>query len=314
MIRYGAVLLAAMLLGSGIAAAKVSRASTPLPVGHRHGGWMARGANPKHSWLYVSGYNSNNIAIFDLAQVGNAQIGSITAGLSAPGAMTVDAQGTLYVVNGFGGNVTIYPAGSTSPSLTLSASLIDPTGVAVDAAGNVYVTTRNEAKTTSSVVEFPPGGTTPSQVITSDLMTNVIAETIDAAGNVYIADYNKGVSEIAGGSSQVVSLGLLRWTHTNGIAIDPANGDLFVGDGPGDMRVRVYAPGNLSPERTLQGRYVAWALASGAIGKHEYIFVPDAPNFAVHVFRDKSNKVFSTISSAQTADIAGVAFKPAGVP
>jgi serine/threonine-protein kinase len=276
---------------------------------------MAPDANSKHPWLYVSGFNSNNVAIFDLAKVGSPQIGSITRGVKGPCGMAVDSSGTLYVANDVGSNVTIYPPGAVAPSLTLATSLTQPTSTAVDGAGNVFVTNRNVARTIAEVVVFPPGQTTPSLTITSGTLTDIIDEALDPAGNLYVADRRNGVAEIPGGTSQVVPLGLGGLTSAGGITIDGKSGDLLVAQDNGpSMRIQVYRSANPEILRTLKGSYVTYSLAMGTIDRHEYAFVPDASTGRVYLFRAMSNHPYSVISPLETADICGVAFKPAGVP
>jgi DNA-binding beta-propeller fold protein YncE len=131
----------------------------------RSQGWIARDANPQHAWLYVNGEDNNVVFIYDLEKIGFPEIGKITAGVIAPFGMAVDAQGTLYVVNQHGsgsapGTVTVYPAGSTTPSLTIAKGLNNPQGVAVDANGNVYVTNRGPAP---GIAVYAAGQTTLSQ-------------------------------------------------------------------------------------------------------------------------------------------------------
>jgi hypothetical protein len=45
-------------------------------------GWLQRGANPKHVWIYVAGSSGNVIEIFDLTKLGTPKIGEITQGVN----------------------------------------------------------------------------------------------------------------------------------------------------------------------------------------------------------------------------------------
>ena len=284
-------------------------------VTQRRDGWMAKDANPKHPWLYVSGFDSSNVSVFDLARVGSPQIGSITSGVNGPCGMTIDSEGTLYVANDVGANVTIYPPGAISPTVTLSASLTEPTSTAVDGAGNVYVANRNIPRTVANVVVFPPGQTTPSEVITSDLLTDIVSEALDASGNLYVADNWSAVSEVLNGTSHVVALGLNGLSIAGGITVETKRGNLLVAkEGGPSMRIQVYGQGNPRLLRTLNGSYVAYSLATGIIGEQEYTFVPDASSGRVYLFREKADQPYSVVTPLQVSDICGIAFKPAGVP
>jgi hypothetical protein len=229
--------------------------------------------------------------------------------------MTLDAQGTLYVANynhgTFGGGVTVYPAGSSTPSLTLSQGLGAPLDVAVDTNGDVYVVNRGSPP---SIVVYPPGQTTPSRSITSSLIQSPTQVLFDSARNLYFGDNNAGVSEIAFGSQQPVSLNLQGLANTSGIALDPLDGDLFVADIHFN-KVFVYPPGNVQPARKLKATVQACFLGSGAIKDAEYIFVPDCGNSGnVWVFKHNASKPLTVLTLNAAGGACCIAFKPAGVP
>jgi hypothetical protein len=122
-------------------------------------------------------------------------------GSTGPGAVALDAAGTLYVAdqindgNGCAdtvgdGTIEEYPAGSTSPSFTITAIPGCVRGVGVGADGSVYVSylyyTASGA-TQSDVMKFPPGS---NQGVRLNLqVTGVLYYGIafDAAGNLVVA-------------------------------------------------------------------------------------------------------------------------------
>ena len=60
-----------------------------------------------------------------------AFIRSITDGIDQPLAVAADASGTLYVAN-FGNNaITVYPSGSSTPSMTVSTGVRGPDAIAL---------------------------------------------------------------------------------------------------------------------------------------------------------------------------------------
>jgi hypothetical protein len=311
MIRHAALVFASALLVSGIAGANVAGHASHQTSGQRHG-WMARYANPKHAWLYVAGYDNSAVFIYDLSVLGTPQIGEIAQGVDGPAGVTIDNQGTLYVVDQNANCVTLYPAGSTSPSLTLSAGLDFPNSAAVDASGAVYVTSRNSSP--ASIVVYPPGSSTPSGTITSPLIVDPLQDFFDAAGDLYFTDYSTGVNEIPTGSSQPVSVGLQGVPNPAGIVMDPSDGDLFVQNyAPGAYKTLVFAPGNVNASRTLKDNDAANLLALGKVRGHEYVFVPDFFSSRVDVFRHNARKPVAVINTA-AENVNGVAFKPADVP
>ena len=278
---------------------------------HRQVGWMARDANPRHAWLYVSGYYSNNVLVYDLEQLGVPQIGAITTGVNGPRCVSLDASGSLYVSNTNGGNVTIYPPGATTPSLTLSG-LTSPACATVDAQGNVWVSNHG---TPSSIVVYPPGVATPSQTITdAALIKSPEQLAFDADGNAIFGDDVTGVSKIPVGSNKPVSLRLkgLVPNSTEGIAIDPRNGSLFVTFGFDTEHINVYRKGHRQPEHSISTP-TADSFASGSFRHRNVLFVPGSRTNAVAVFHENATTAFASIQ-AGTSYTRGAAFKAAGVP
>jgi hypothetical protein len=318
MTRYAAVLATTLLVGLGGSASYQSalaatqglqRPQTEAVVrasGSR--GWFAPGANPEHPWLYVTGYYNSVLSIYDLSKFGTPKIGQITQGISGPGGVAVDAQGAVYVANQTSGNVTIYPPGGTTPSLTLSQGLSHASGVAVDTNGDVYVSNRGG---TPDIVVYPPGQSTPSRTITSNLIQDPAQLVFDSARDLYIADPFAGVSEIKFGSQQPVSLGLQGLWHAGGI--DPLNGNLFVGDCGGGKQINVYAPGNPNPVRTLSGMSRSYFMTIGRVRRVEYVFAPNFESDTVTVYRHNATNPSTTLVTGQSG-AGAVAFKPADVP
>jgi DNA-binding beta-propeller fold protein YncE len=275
-------------------------------------GLLAPGSATEDVWLYVSGLENNVVTIYDLSELGTPEVGKITTGVSAPIGLAVDSQGNLYVANTTG-SVSIYPPGAAAPSLTLTQGLTEPISVAVDNGGNVYVA--NRGGSSPDIVVFPPGSTTPSNTITSPLIEVPNQVQFDASQDLYYSDNSTGVSEMAYGSSVLVSLGLQGLTRTNGVAIDPDNGNLFVGNfGNGQDDVLVFKPGAVQASSALRGSKGADMLAMAAVDGLEYVLVPDAYTNVVHVFLDESKTSIVTLHPRPAHFPEGVAVKPAGVP
>jgi Beta-propeller repeat len=274
---------------------------------------------PRHSsmsadpWLYVGGVNSNSVSIYDLAQPGYPKIGSITNGVSQPQGITIDGAGNVYVV-GLAGSVTVYPPGGSNPSLTITNGLSngDTVDCAVDTNGDVYVSVRGGP--TPSIQVYAAGQTTPYRTITSPLIIAPSQLEFDSGRNLYFGDVRTGLNEIPFGSQTVQSLPYKRFKGTDGMALDPLNGNIAISTA--DTRhqvVHVYASGIKKPILTLKSESGADTVAIGAIGSVEYLFVPNSGTNSVN-FYEHGSKIPASTLHTDVGYLVGVGYKPAGVP
>jgi sugar lactone lactonase YvrE len=153
-----------------------------------------------------------------------------SAKLSNPAGLAVDASGNVYIADAGnklveqlspGGQIVVIAGGGgTVPSFTsgaaASAQLSNPTGVAVDAAGDVYIADQGnnliEEVTTGQIVAIVGGGIkTPPEFssFTRDADTvalmNPSAVAVDGAGDVYFVDQGRSdIDELTGGQVGIV--------------------------------------------------------------------------------------------------------------
>jgi DNA-binding beta-propeller fold protein YncE len=309
----GIVTLAALAISGASAATTPTRSlshTQPPASAFRSSGWFVMNANAKHTWMYAVGVDTNEVSVYDLSRFGTPKIGSITQGVNTAAGVTLDARGNLYVANrGSSGNVTVYPPGATTPSLTLQG-LSMPISIAVDPNGDVYVANRGSAP---SIVVYAQGQITPYRTITDPLIQIPTQLQFDAARNLYFSDNNTAVSKIAHGSQTAVSLGLQGLSYPSGLALDPRNGNIFVSDiRTSQNQVVVYKPGSVNPVRRLS-QSSADLLTVARIHNTEYLFCPDTLTNAVIVYKANARKPLTTIST-DVRYLIGVAIKPAGVP
>jgi len=97
-----------------------------------------------------------------------------SSGLYGPTAVAVDSNEKVYVTNNGGNNVTTYLSDGTRTTPTINIST--PYGIAVDAAGKIYVANG------SGIYTFNPDGSPSSPTITGSSFGFV---AVDATGNIY---------------------------------------------------------------------------------------------------------------------------------
>ena len=235
------------------------------------------------------GDNINCEAYYECGDGGPAT----SANLFYPQDVAVDASGNLYIAD-FGNNAVRKVTASTGIITTVAgmgllnqgftgdggpatkAELDDPYGVAVDAAGNVYIAdtgTERIRKVTAStgVIETIVGGGSGCAGATDTLgdgctgpnttLTTPSKVLLDASGNLYIADKGNNMIRIMNAKTQIVTIfagggslcsaetdaigdGCVATSATlygpNSIAFD-ATGDLYISDGSDELVRRVDA-------------------------------------------------------------------------
>jgi len=222
--------------------------------------------------LYVADYGNNLIQKITPAGVvttlaGNGTIGAnnglgTAASFNGPSGVAVDGSGNVYVADA-GNNLIrkITPAGQvstlagtvvaadTSNTVTTEPVFAGPSGVAVDAAGNVYVADAgdNQIKkvTPAGVVSTLAGSVNSGSADGTGAaasFNNPTGVAVDATGNVYVADFlNNLIRKVAPGGIVTTIAGSNTTGSTNGpgtlasfyfpnsLAVDAA-GNLYVAD------------------------------------------------------------------------------------
>jgi Fibronectin type III domain len=219
----------------------------------------------------------------------------------------VTPSGALSVIAGTG------ISGPPSPGQpATSSSLSIPDGLALDAAGNLYVADENNGlvekiDTTGVVSIFAGGGANPpsttAQPATSVVLRSPVGIAVDASGNVFLSDAGQSeiveisasgeLSVIAGGGSTIPGANPMPATEAamnfpRGVALDAA-GNLYVADTYYELVEKVSPTGTLSifagtggaglptPNRPATSSMLRFpmSVASDAVGN---VFIADAFN------------------------------------
>ncbi|MEU0505073.1 serine/threonine-protein kinase PknD [Nocardia sp. NPDC005998] len=165
-----------------------------------------------------------------------------TAGLLAAAVAVTVAATIAFVIGvqrepGGGGNSPkpIAPGYSSQIALPFTSVSL-PTGVAVDTAGNVYVTDMASDR----VLKLAAGASTPTPLPFTGLK-NPQDVAVDTAGNVYVSDTsNDRVLKLAAGASTPTPLPFTGLKDPHGVAVDGA-GAIYVADRGNDRVLKLAA-------------------------------------------------------------------------
>jgi len=174
--------------------------------------------------------------------------------------LAVDAAGNFFAAESIQGGQSLlleFPAGGGAPVTLAQPGFNETRGVAVDGAGDVYITGMNGA--TQYLYEVPSRGT--QQLL--NIPANYIA--VDGAGDLFYTDDSDGLSELPAGGSQSSTLAALNFSGT-GIAFD-GTGGFFVSDFEDSQVVDLPAGCTSSScQTTITSVDGPWQLATDAAG------------------------------------------------
>jgi len=271
-------------------------------------------------------------------QPGSADGVGANARFLYPCAVAVDGAGTVYVTDTGNQNVRKITAGGVVTTLAgtlgvagsangsaLAAQFNLPQGIAVDAAGNVYVSDTNNdtirmistggvvTTLAGSVGQAGDAGGTGS----SALFNNPFGLAVDAVGNLYVADYgNSLIRKIAAGGAVTVfagSLGLTgsangpagsaQFNHPSAVSVDGA-GNVYVIDTSNQTVREISAAGNVS---TFAGRAGVTGRADGASATATFFYPGGiaATGSGIVYVADTGNHLLRVVTAGFVSTLAG---------
>jgi hypothetical protein len=254
-------------------------------------GVTARSTRPVEKAIFVA--NREIVTAYSVGSNGNviplAIISGPATSLSEPSGITVDDHGYIYVVNhsGFGAktSINVYPPGANgevSPTRTIAGPATDlhePTGIALDTAGNIYVTNGLEIGSSiylpgdGDVAVYPAGSNGNvepiARIIGRDYVNNAphywiyrpVALALDNRGFLYVLNGgDEGVAKFPANSNgktpPLIQIAgpLTALVSAVGIAVG-ARGNIFIVDSQANavMEYAADSRGNKAPIATIAG-------------------------------------------------------------
>lgn len=269
----------------------------------RHG-WILP-LKKKEKLLYVTDYTASIVLIYNQADTGAGPIGEIADGISTPEGNAVDKSGTLYVTNLGNDTVTEYPAGSTTPSVTLSSGIANPLDVSVDSNGIVYVTEGSQDK----IVEYKPGSSSPDATVT----WSKPEDATNAKNDDLYVSYSESGGHVARCKPLATTCKDLGITVglAQGVAID-SQGNLLVGDVYG-QDIDIYHRGQTTPFRTIT-TYLEQPSKFALDKTDATLYMADPANFAVELYNYSAGTQESSFTFGSGNELEGVGLAPGQKP
>jgi sugar lactone lactonase YvrE len=134
--------------------------------------------------LYVANAGSNTVTVYHPGK--GVPYLTYSAGIGAPSDVTVDKNGTVYVANQKPASIVEFAKGSTTPTAIIT-DVADPTALALDRSGNLFVTDVSPAGGPSRVLEYPAGSLSGIDLGIAVQYASGIAFD-PASGDLYVAD------------------------------------------------------------------------------------------------------------------------------
>jgi hypothetical protein len=217
--------------------------------------------------IYVTNMGNSSVTVYAAGSAGNvapiATISGTNTLLSNPFGIALDSSNNIYVANGINtgtASVTVYAAGSNgnvAPTRTITGTLTglaDPSGVAVDPLGRIFVANENTPSLNGFVSTFNTGANGNVAPIRTISGTNT-----GFSNGVYGVAWHNHKIDVTSGNSAVSSR----------IGIFPAS-----------------ANGNVAPTKSISGSATALDSPVGiAVGPNNRIYVANVGGVSVTLYK-----------------------------
>lgn len=185
--------------------------------------------------LYVTNTNANTVT--EYAPGSMTPEFTYSGGLSAPAGVAIDSKQNVYVTDLSPASVVVFPQQDNSPSRKIT-DVTFPIDVAIDKAGNAYVTTYTAGFSSGEILKYAPGSTTGTNLGIVTKEPGGI--TIDKAGDIVTADQGlPGVLVFPPGKTQPSKTFAQNTLDPDPVRFAKAEHQVYVGDAVGNA-VYVY--------------------------------------------------------------------------
>lgn len=222
--------------------------------------------------IYIASPDGHTITTYTAAGVRTAPTITLPHQLND---MAVDAAGKIHVL-GSDYTVTTYTAAGVQTTPTITGLRGGATGIAVDAAGKIYIANAADDTVTTYTsvgVRTIPTFTSPPEAPSPQGIA------VDAAGKIYVADYVDGTITTYTAAGVKTTPTITGLSLPNGFAVDAA-GKIYVADADGPLHT--YKPdGSRTPTITLPKGPDASDVAVDRAGKIYVLSSADGGNHSI---------------------------------
>ena len=199
--------------------------------------------------LYVTNTSANTVTEFARGSITRSF--TYLSGLTNPAGVAVDRNQNVYVTSLSPASMEVFPQGSNSPSRKIT-TIPYPIDVALDAAGDAYVTSYTADFKNGEIVKYSPGS---SQGKSLGIVTEIPGGiALDTAGDIVTADQRlPGVLVFPPGQTSPSKTFAQNTLDPDPVRFDRTEHNVYVGDAIGNA-IYVYAyPGGTLVDTITDG-------------------------------------------------------------